>query len=146
MLCLHVLKDRAYDIVHKRGEVAHDIAATRPGIVLVTNAFLGSSHERFQPLQEVRSRVVAVQEGRKRMGEIRQVTRSGRCNHHVYPMVEDDGPYTKRATVAGPRVCRFAWSKYRHDQACVAATGDQPLLPAGALQRNAATYEGSRTC
>ena len=68
VLRLHVLKDRADDIVHERGEVAHDIAATRPSIVLVTNAFLRSGHQRFQPFQEVRSRVVAVQEGGKGMG------------------------------------------------------------------------------
>jgi hypothetical protein len=60
VLCQHVLKDRAYDIVYEGGEVTHDIAATRPGIVLVANAFLGSSHQRFQPFQEVRSRIVTV--------------------------------------------------------------------------------------
>src|SRR5262245_45544380 len=142
MLCLHVLKDRAYDIVHEGREVAHDIAAARPGIVLVANAVLGGRHQRFQPFQEVWSRVVAVQEGRKRMGNILQVTCRGRCGHHGYPMVADDGPYIKRATVAGPRAYRFAWSRYRHGRACVAATGDQPRLPTGASQRNAATYAG----
>src|SRR5215468_6963624 len=142
MLCLYVLQDCTYDIVHEGSEVAHDIAATRPGIVLVANTFLGGSHQRFQPFQEIRSRVVTVQEGRKRMGKILQVTRSGRCGHHVYPMVEDDGPYIKRVTVAGPRAYKFVWSRYQHGQACVAATGDQLLLPGGASQRNAATYEG----
>src|ERR1043166_17900 len=115
-------------------------------MVLIANAFLGSSHQRFQPFQEVRSRVVTVEEGRKRMRKILQVTRRGRCSHLVYPMVEDDGPYIKRAIVAGPRAYRFAWLRYRHGRACVAATGDHPRLPAGASQRNAATYAGYRAC
>src|SRR5688572_5243755 len=115
--------------------MAHDIPATCPGMVLVANAFLGGSHERFQPFQEIRSRVVAIQKGGKGMGKILRVMRRRRCGHRMYPMVEDDGPYTERATVAGPRAYRFAWSRYRHGPACVAATGDQPLLPAGVSQR-----------
>src|SRR5262249_43207329 len=122
--------------------VTHDIAATCPSMVLVPHAFLGCSHQCFQPFQEVRARIVAIQEGRKGMGEILRVTRSGRCRHHVYPMVGDDGPYRARASVAGPRAYRFAWWRYRHDPACVAATEDQPLLLAGASQRNAVAYGG----
>src|SRR5262249_24834987 len=133
---------RADDIVHERCEVPHDIAAARSSIVLVPNTFLGSSHQGFQPFEEIRTCVVTIQESSEGMGKTLHVTHHGRCGHAIIPMVEDDGPYTTPANVAAPRAYSIGSWRYRHGPASAAATGGQPRPPADASQRSGVTYGG----